>query len=287
MDIEDIRGTMDLNFEEHFNFARHDAVFDVIEIKTPADLRERDEITVLAAAARRATVEQILDAMWKAGLPAGGVEPLNFAMLHSISEAQEGLCLFANPHTIIAIWEGTGIYFRSANNTSGLQDIQNTIQFLSSQYRQVKVEKIIMHGLNFRIENRSSSIELINITDEYFSAEGVALRNVQGVQSLDMRPMEFIELEQRRYRFNINRLILWVLLIGFIMLSVGTIAFAFSCMQSLSYEIEIMRESADDMTRQRMEIAAENSRLEKQKEKIEYLINEVNGEYVGMSFGFH
>ena len=274
MTIDDIRGTMDLNFEEHFNFPRNEAVFDVIEIKTPADLVERDEITVLAAAARRVTVEQILDAMWKAGLPAGGVEPLNFAMLHSIPEAQEGLCIFADLNSIIAIWEGVGIYFRSANNANGMQDILNTIQFLKSQYRHAKVERIITYRLDFQINtNQNSGIDFVNVLDEFYSAEGVALRNVQGVQSLDMRPMEFIELEKRRYRFNINRLILWVLMLGFIMFSVGTIAFTFSCMQSLSYEIEIMRESADDLTRQRMELAAENSRLEKQKEKIERVLD--------------
>ena len=80
--------------------------------------------------------------------------------------------------------------------------------------------------------------------------------------------MEFVELEQRRYHFNVYRLILWSLVVAFIMLSIGTISFAYSCIQNLSYEMDVMRENVDDMTRQRMEIAAENARLEKQKNKI-------------------
>ena len=275
MDIEDLRGTMDLNFEEHFNFPRHDAVFDLMKVKTPADIHERDEVTVLAAAARRNTVEQILDSMWKAGLPAGGVEPVSFAMLRTVDEAQSGLCIFANSKNVIAVYEGMGVYFRSITHTANVvQDIQNTLQYVRTQYRGMNVDKIITAGLNLQIgENQSSSIQFINITDEFYSAEGVTLRGANGVQALDMRPMEFVELEKRRYHFNINRLILWSLLVIFVMLSIGTISFAFSCVQSLTYEMDVMRENVDEMTRQRMDIASENSKLEKQKDKIEKVLS--------------
>ena len=271
MSIEDIRGSLDLNFDEYFPFSRHDAVFDILTIKTPADLQERDEVTVLAAAAKRATVDKILDATRKAGVPAGAVEPVNFAMLRSIPEAREGLCVFADSHNIITIWQGMGIFFRSANNLNGIQDILNTIQFAQMQYRTVKVEKIILAGLNFQLSSESN-MKIINVEDVYYSAEGLAMRNNIDTPALDLRPMEFVELEKRRYSFNINRLILWGLIVGFVMLSVGTISYTFTCIRNLSTEIEIMRDSVSEYTRQRMELVQENTRLERENQTTEKIL---------------
>lgn len=269
MEIEDVKGTMDLNFEEYFHVPRQERVFDLIQIKTHADNRERTDMTILAAHARKNTVEQILDAMWKAGLPAGAIEPSNFAMLRAIPECQEDFSIFANPLNVIAVYEGIGIYFRTSSSTNAVQDILNTTQYIESHNRGVRVEKIIVAGLNIQVdENQDSTIKFTKVEDEFYVAEGLALRTLEGVKVLDLRPMEFVELEQRRYHFNVYRLILWSLVVAFIMLSIGTISFAYSCIQNLSYEMDVMRENVDDMTRQRMEIAAENARLEKQKNKI-------------------
>ena len=271
MSIDDIRGSLDLNFDEYFPFPRHDAVFDIIRIKTPADLQERDEVTILAAAARSATVEKILETARKAGIPAGAVEPVNFAMLRSIPEAKEGLCVFADAHNIITTWEGMGIFFRLANNLNGVQDILNTIQFAQMQYRNVRLEKIILAGLNFQLSS-DAGLNIINVEDEYYSAEGLAMRNNIDTPGLDLRPMEFVELERRRYSFNINRLILWGLIVGFVMLSVGTISYTFTCIRNLTTEIEIMRDSVSEYTRQRMELVQENQRLERENQATEKVL---------------
>ena len=126
MELEDVRGSIDINFEEY-----------------PADLRERDEESFLAAAAKRSTVEEVFEIARKSGFPAGAIEPINFAMFRAIPEAQKGLCLFADLHSIIAVWEGLGIYYRTANNAESPQEILNTIQYMDMQQRNVKIEKII------------------------------------------------------------------------------------------------------------------------------------------------
>ena len=132
MTIEDIRGTLDLNFQEYFPYPRQEAVFDTIKIKTPNDAN-REDITVLAAAAKKQTVDKILEAAHNAGIPPGPVEPMNFAMIRSISEAHEGLCVLADPHNIVTVWQGCGIFFRTGNNKDNVQDILNTIQFVETQ----------------------------------------------------------------------------------------------------------------------------------------------------------
>ena len=271
MSIDDIRGSLDLNFDEYFPFPRQDAVFDILRIKTPADLQERDEVTILAAATKKSTIDKLLDITRKTGIPAGAIEPVNFAMLRSIQEAKEGLCIFADTHNIITVWEGMGIFFRAANNLNGIQDILNTIQFARMQYRNVGIEKIILAGLHFQLSS-DSNMTIINVEDEYYSAEGLAMRNNIDTPALDLRPLEFIELEKRRYSFNINRLILWGLIVGFVMLSVGTISYTFTCIRNLSTEIEIMRDSVSDFTRQRMELVQENARLERENQTTEKIL---------------
>ena len=273
MELEDVRGSIDVNFEEYFPYQRHDAVFDVVRAKTPADLRERDEASFLVACAKRETVEEVFEISRKAGFPAGAIEPVNFAMFRAIPEAQNGLCLFADLNSIIAVWEGLGIYYRTANNAESAQEILNTMQYMDMQQRNVRIEKIITFGLNYQLgDDPSSGVKIINVDDEYFGAEGLALRSAEGASALDIRPMEFVELEKRRYSFNINRVILWGLLVGFITLSLGTITFSINSIKELEAKMDVMRDNVSDFTRQRIALTEENSRLEKQKAKAEKIL---------------
>ncbi|MBQ7196376.1 MAG: pilus assembly protein PilM [Synergistaceae bacterium] len=291
MSLEDVRGTLDLNFTEFFPYPRNEAVFDTVKIKTPNDDR-REDITVLAAAARSQTVDHILSAAHNAGIPPGPVEPVNFAMIRAIPEAYEGLCVLADRHNIVAVWEGNGIFFRTGNNENNIQDILNTIQYIETQYRSVRVSKIILAKLDFQISTGSddsgsdmesdaesdSGLKVINVDDEYYSARGLALRNDPAFLPLDMRPAEFIELEKRRYSFNPNRLILWGLIVIFLMLSIGTISFTFACIRDMEDKINIIRESVADLTPQRTAIVQENAELERQNAKTENLLKFLQGD---------
>ena len=272
MILDDVRGTIDLNFEEYFPYPRPDAVFDTMRVMTPLDIHEREEMTVMAVAAKRDIVEKLLDLARKCGLPAGAVEPLNFSMLRAIPEAQEGLGIFADPKAIIALYNGSGIFYRSADNLHGLQDIQNTMQFLATQYRHDRVGKLIAYGLNFQA-GENSGIEIVNITDNFCAAKGLAMRNEPDTQRLDLRPSEYVELERRRYSFNPNRLLLWGLLVGFIMLSAGTISFTLMRIRDLSLALEDKRLANSDLLSQRDSLQRRNSELENQKRDTEKILD--------------
>ena len=65
---------------------------------------------------------------------------------------------------------------------------------------------------------------------------------------------------------------LWGLIVSFLMLSIGTISFTFSCIQELSEKIEIVRDSVSDLTPQRDAIIRENAELERANGKVEEVL---------------
>ncbi|MBR1486615.1 MAG: pilus assembly protein PilM [Synergistaceae bacterium] len=272
MSIEDIRGTLDLNFTEYFPYSREEAVFDVIKIKTPGGTNKN--ITVLAASARKQTVEQVLAAAHDAGITAGPVEPLNFAMIRALPEAYEGLCVVADKHNIVAIWNGDGIYFRIADTSKSTQDIFNTIRYVETQYRGVQVNKIILLGSEFEVAGGSSDSgpRVIADRDEYYAARGLAMRNAPGFPAIDMRPIEFIEIEKRRYSFSVYKLILWVLILIFFMFSIGTISYTLLCIQDINDQMALLRDSVQDLTPQRIALTRQNSELEQQNAETEKIL---------------
>ncbi|MBR4196844.1 MAG: pilus assembly protein PilM [Synergistaceae bacterium] len=275
MSIEDIRSTIDLNFEEYFT-TRADTIFDAVIIRTPSDTGDKDTISVLAATTKKSLVDKILDLLKKADIPAGAVEPLNFAMLRYFPEIKEGLSIIASPHNIIATWDGCGIFFRVVNNLNNFQDVLNTMQFLSTQYRQAQVSKIILAHVNFQLST-DSRMEIINNNDPFFSAIGLAMRE-DSESGLDLRPAEYVELERRRYSFNPNRLALWGLLAGFLMMSLGTISYAFMTMNSLTEKIDSLRGNLGSLTAQRQRLERENSQLEAQRKQTEKILDFLKGD---------
>ncbi|MBQ6972359.1 MAG: pilus assembly protein PilM [Synergistaceae bacterium] len=275
MSIEDIRSTIDLNFDEYFT-SRADTVFDAVIIRTPADTGDKDKVSVLTATSHETLVDKILDIAKKADIPAGAIEPVNFAMLRSVPEDKEGLCIFANPHNIIATWNGNGIFFRMVNELKNFQDILNTIQFIGTQYRHVQVSKIILAGVNFQLST-DSGMTIINVDDPYYSAKGLALR--EGPEDgLDLRPAEYVELERRRYSFNPNRLALWGLLAGFLMMSAGTITYAFITVRSLTDKIDGMRVNVSALTLRRQSLERTNAQLESRRKTTEKILDFLKGD---------
>lgn len=269
MSIEDIRSTIDLNFEEYFT-SKADTVFDAVIIKTPAGSGDKDKVSVLTATAKKSLVDKILDIAKKADIPAGAIEPVNFAMLRSVPEGREGMCIFANPHNIIAMWDGHGIFFRMVNELKNFQDILNTIQFIGTQYRHTQVSKIILADVDFQLST-DSGMTIIKVDDLYYSSRGLALREDPD-SGLDLRPAEYVELERRRYSFNPNRLILWGLLAGFLMISAGTISYAFLTIHTLTEEIEDMRSNVSSLTVRRQALERSNAQLENKRRSTEKIL---------------
>ena len=272
MTLDDVKSTLNLNFDEYFSFQSNDAVFDALIIKTPNETENSENITVLTAAARISVIERLLDISRKAGIPAGAVEPLIFAMTRAAPEAQNGLSIFCESHSIVTTWNGDGIYFRAANNTKGIQDITSTIQYIENQYRRTKIGHLVLAGLDFQL-NSNADINVINLTDKFFASRGLAMRNRSPIPALDLRPREYVELERRRYSFNPIRLALWMSLAGFFMLSAGTIGYSITRTRELMDEIDEMRSNVSVLTQRRMRLTDENSRLERQKNKTEKIID--------------
>lgn len=277
MSIEDIKGTLALNFEEYFPFSGLDAAFDVVAIDTPADSPEREEITVLAAASRKNMVEQILDVSRKAGIPAGAVEPACSVVVRAIPEGREGLCIYADLHNIITMWNGRGIFFRTSNTGSTIQDILNTMRFVETQYRNVRVSRIFLHELDLQAGG-DSGMEIISLEDEFILARGLAMRDSPNFHPFDLRPHEYVELERRRYQFNPNRLIFYGLLAGFLMLTSGTISFSFFQISQLSREIDYMRSENDTLTARQAELTAANAQLNDQRTQAERVLDFLKGD---------
>ena len=273
MSIEDIRSTIDLNFEEYFT-SRTDTIFDAVIIKTPSDTD--DKVSVLAATAKKSLVDRVLDIAKKADIPAGAVEPMNFAMLRFVPQFKEGLSIFADNHNIIASWEGSGIFFRTVNNLNNFQDILSTIQFIATQYRRAQVSKIALAGVDFQLST-DSGMEIINITDPYYAAMGLALRDNPD-EGLDLRPSEYVELERRRYAFNPNRLALWLLLAGFLMTSAGTLSYAFININLLGEKIEDLRMNESSIASRRQTLEKRNAELEAQRRRTEKILDFLKGD---------
>ncbi|MBR0035091.1 MAG: hypothetical protein IJP54_05410, partial [Synergistaceae bacterium] len=95
---------------------------------------------------------------------------------------------------------------------------------------------------------------------------------------LDLRPAEFVELERRRYSFNPNRLALWGLLAGFLMMSAGTISYAFITIQNLRQSIEDMRDNVGSLTSRRQNLERENSELESKRKQTEKILDFLKGD---------
>ena len=273
MSIEDIRSTIDLNFEEYFT-SRADTIFDAVIIKTPNDTS--DKVSVLAVTAKKSLVDQILDISKRADILPGAIEPMNFAMLRSVPQLKEGLSVFADNHNIIVSWEGSGIFFRTVNSLNNFQDILSTIQFIGTQYRRVQFSKIALAGLDFQLTT-DSGMEIINITDPYYAAIGLAHRD-SPEDGFDLRPPEYVELERRRYSFNPNRLSLWGLLAGFLMTSAGTISYAFININTLSEKLEVMRGNEVSITARRQALEKKNAELETQRRHTEKILDFLKGD---------
>ena len=278
MPIEDVRSSLLLNFDEHFPIPEHEAVFDAVIISTPPSSKHvANTITALAVAARHSCVDNLLETAHRAGLPVKAIEAVNFSLLRAITEDSEGLCIFADPRNIVTTWQGHGIFFRTANNVESFNDIRSTIQFTETQYRGVKVSKIILARVNFQL-NSSPDVQVINIKDLYYPAEGLALRESSDLV-LDLRPLEYIELEKRRNSMNISRILLSVLSASFVLLSIGTIIFTLVRMSVLQTEIEVTRGIVDELSAKRDVLIKDNTRLQKIKadteKHVEFLMDDL------------
>ena len=277
MSLGDIKSSLALNLEESFPFPSSEAIFDTIIIETPTSNRTVDTVSVLAAAVRRNYIDQLIEIAGKLGIIVKAIEPANFAMLRAIPEDREGLCIFADRHNIVTTWEGHGIFFRTADNSNSFGDIRNTLQFVETQYKRVKLSKLILADVNVNITS-GTDIEIVNFSSQFYKARGLAMRDPDDEYIMDLRPAEYIAFEKRKNSMNPNRIALILLMSGFGILSLGTILFANSRARILTRAIDHNRELISELQEHRMELMKNNTSLSQNKSQTEQVLNFLRGD---------
>ena len=204
------------------------------------------------------------------------IEPVQFAMIRAIPEAKSGLGVYADPQSIIATWDGGGIMFRNENNTESVQGIMNTVQFLGTQYRGKRVDTLMIHGLDIQL-NRDSGVEFVSIEEPFFTAEGLALRDRPDTAKIDLRPMEYVELEKRRHSLSLVKILAAALLLAFFGTSIWTIYYGITQTEDLKARIIQVREANREFIQRRAELTQANSKLEQQRRTAERILNFFKG----------
>ena len=277
MNLEDIKSSLSLNLEENFPFSSSEAIFDAIIIETPNSHRIVDNVSVLVAAVRKSYIDQLIELATNLGITIKAIEPVNFAMLRAINEVSEGLCIFADQHNIVTTWEGHGIFFRTADNSNSFSDIRNTLQFVETQFKRVRVSKLILADVNLNITS-GTDLEIVNFSSKFYKARGLAMRDPDDDYLMDLRPPEYVEFERRKNTTNPTRIALILLIIGFVILSLGTIIFAISRARTLTSSINHNREVISELQAQKAELIKNNSILSQNRVQTEQVLNFLRGD---------
>ena len=272
MSLDDIKSSLSLNLEENFPFPSSEAVFDAVIIDTPSSGRSRDNITVLATAVRRNYIDNLIDIANKVNIILGAIEPANFAMLRAIPDARDGLCVFADRRNIVTTWEGHGIFFRTADNANSFNDIRSTLQFVETQYKRVKINKLIIADINLNITS-STDLEVVNFQSKFYKARGLAMRDPDDAYIMDLRPPEYIAFERRKNSLNMSRVALILLSSCFVILSLGTILFSVSRMNIVSDAIDRNNEIIAELQAKRAKIMQNNAALSQNKAQTEQILD--------------
>lgn len=287
MNNDDLKSTIDLNFEEYFPFSRDEAVLDFTKINIPSNPNLQNisqQIHVLIAAARRSCIEEILKIIESSGLKLEAIEPYNLAILRAIPESQNDLCLVADVNefftSITIAWNGEGIFFRASNRGNDLDsvttDILNTAQFTENQYRGFNIKMIILTGneiLSSRLaETLGNRAQIINLPSEFASSDGLSKRNDNGIY-IDLRPRAYLELQKRLHSFNINR-VASILFTGvFIFSSSASIALSLIKANKISEAIEIEHDFIDNLQGQLNALEQYNDSLHAQENDVVHVLN--------------
>lgn len=187
METEDAREALKWDFDKYFPFPYAEATFDLGVIDTPGDA-DRESQKYIVAAARMHVVQALLDIARRVGIRAEAVEPVNVALFRCargmIPVPAEGSMVVSvgrNSSQIVVGYKDNGILYRTllvggeASSGSGesfaavAREVASTFTYLGSQFREMKVDEIILGGdyaddqsLKDAIESVASSPVLIS-----------------------------------------------------------------------------------------------------------------------------
>lgn len=179
MEVDDAREALKWDFDKYFPFPYGEATFDLGIIATPGDA-DRENQKYIVAAARMYVVQSLLDIARKVGIKAEAVEPVNVALFRCarglIPRPSVGSMVVSvgrNSSQIVVGFEDNGILYRTllvgGETSSGsgesfaavAREVSSTFTYLGSQFREMKVEEIILGGDYSDDQSLKDSIESV------------------------------------------------------------------------------------------------------------------------------
>ncbi|NLO56370.1 MAG: pilus assembly protein PilM, partial [Thermovirga sp.] len=164
MDTADAREALKWDFDKYFPFPYSDATYDLGPISTTGE-GARDSARYVVAASRLHVVNSLLDTARRAGIRVAAVEPANVALYRcargSGLRAAEGSMVVSvgkNSSQIVVGFGGDGVLYRTllvggepppgpgAPFAAVAREVSSTFTYLGSQFREMKVDEIILAG---------------------------------------------------------------------------------------------------------------------------------------------
>jgi type IV pilus assembly protein PilM len=166
MTLEDVKDSLQLEFDKYFPYSYQDATSDVFEVEVPKR-DASDKIFVLAATCRRRLAGDLMKMASKVGMSLSAIEPLNVAFFRAaigpLGQPGGYFVVFVEQESthIILGYKDSGILFRSASvdltsqelreSDDGLmpilRDVQNTVIFAGNQYKELTPDSLILGGI--------------------------------------------------------------------------------------------------------------------------------------------
>lgn len=164
MALDDAREALKWDFDKYFPFPYAEATFDMGVVATPGDA-DRENQKYIVAASRLHVVHSLLDVARKVGISTEAIEPVNVALFRCArgliprpAVSSMVVSVGRNSSQIVVGFEDNGILYRTllvggeASSGSGdafasvAREVSSTFTYLGSQFREMKVEEVILGG---------------------------------------------------------------------------------------------------------------------------------------------
>jgi len=164
MDASDAREALKWDFDKYFPFPYADATFDLGPINTLGE-GARESARYVVAASRLHVVNSLLDIARRAGIKVAAVEPANVALYRCAGGSNRGpaegsmvVSVGRSSSQIVVGYGGDGVLYRTllvggetlpgpgAPFAPVAREVSSTFTYLGSQFREMRVDEIILAG---------------------------------------------------------------------------------------------------------------------------------------------
>ncbi len=164
MELEDAREALKWDFDKYFPFPYSDATFDLGPVSAPWG-SDKESVRYIVAAARLHVVNSLLDIARRVGIRVEAVEPVNLALYRcangSGARTTEGTMVVSvgpGSSQIVVGYADNGILYRTllvgGDTPPGpggpfapvAREVSSTFTYLGSQFREVRVDEIVICG---------------------------------------------------------------------------------------------------------------------------------------------